>query len=148
MMAVNLRALAVAALLALALDGTAATFGLTPMRVELSAASPTAIVTVNNAGDAPVTVQVQAYAWSQPEGKDVYAEVFRLYCLRAEAPGGQDGPTYRAVAVQLGLKEHDVRNYLSACRTMLRQLLRERVREIVATADDVDAELAAILGKR
>ena len=44
------------------------------MRVELSAASPTAIVTVNNAGDAPVTVQVQAYTWSQPEGKDVYDE--------------------------------------------------------------------------
>ena len=65
---------AAAALLAFSLDAAAATFGLTPMRVELSAAAPTAVVTVNNAGDAPVTIQVQAYAWTQPEGDDVYAE--------------------------------------------------------------------------
>jgi fimbrial chaperone protein len=70
----SLRALAAGALLALSQGVTAATFGLTPMRVELSAASPTAIVTVNNAGEAPVTVQVQAYAWSQPDGKDRYDE--------------------------------------------------------------------------
>lgn len=61
-------------LLAVSLNGAAATFGLTPMRVELSAASPTAIVTVNNSGDAPVTIQVQAYSWTQPDGNDVYDE--------------------------------------------------------------------------
>jgi fimbrial chaperone protein len=71
-----LRALAAAvALLAFSCDGFAgATFGLAPMRVELSAASPTAILTVNNSGEAPVTIQVQAYTWTQPGGKDVYEE--------------------------------------------------------------------------
>ncbi len=44
------------------------------MRVELSGTAPTAIVTVNNAGDAPVTIQVQAYAWNQPGGEDTYEE--------------------------------------------------------------------------
>lgn len=62
------------ALLCVALDGLAATFGLTPMRVALSSASPTGIVTVNNSGDAPLTVQVQPLAWSQPGGKDLYEE--------------------------------------------------------------------------
>ncbi len=62
------------ALLLCFLESGAATFGLTPMRVELSAASPTAIVTVNNGGDAPVTIQVQAYTWTQPGGEDVYEE--------------------------------------------------------------------------
>ena len=73
-MTAGLRALGAAALFALSLDGIAATFGLMPMRVELSSAAPTAIVTVTNAGDAPVTVQVQAYAWSQPDGNDTYEE--------------------------------------------------------------------------
>ena len=65
---------AAAALLAVALNAAAATFGLTPMRVELSAAAPTAVVTVNNSGDAPLTIQAQAYTWTQPDGDDVYAE--------------------------------------------------------------------------
>ncbi len=69
-----MRGIAAAALLAVSIDALAATFGLTPMRVELSAASPTAIVTVNNSGDAPLTIQVQAYAWTQPDGNDVYEE--------------------------------------------------------------------------
>jgi fimbrial chaperone protein len=70
----SVRGLAAGALLAVSLNGFAATFGLTPMRVELSANSPTAVVTVNNSGDAPLTVQVQAYTWSQPAGSDVYEE--------------------------------------------------------------------------
>ena len=61
-------------LAALSWGAAAATFGLTPMRVELSAAAPTAVVTVNNSGDAPVTIQVQAYAWTQVDGEDVYSD--------------------------------------------------------------------------
>ena len=70
----RLRTCIAIALLCVTLDGLAATFGLTPMRVALSAASPTGIVTVNNSGDAPLTVQVQPLAWSQPGGKDLYEE--------------------------------------------------------------------------
>jgi fimbrial chaperone protein len=68
------RGLTAAVLLAASLDAMAATFGLTPMRVELSERSPTAIVTVNNSGDSPLSVQVQAYTWTQPGGADVYDE--------------------------------------------------------------------------
>ncbi len=52
----------------------AASFGLSPMRVELSAVIPTAVVTVNNAAEVPVTIQSQVLAWTQVDGKDVYAE--------------------------------------------------------------------------
>lgn len=52
----------------------ASSFGLSPMRVELSAAAPTAIVNVTNSGDAPVTIQISAYTWTQPDGKDAYEE--------------------------------------------------------------------------
>jgi fimbrial chaperone protein len=44
------------------------------MRVELSAAAQTAVVTVNNAAEAPVTIQSQVLAWTQVDGKDVYEE--------------------------------------------------------------------------
>jgi len=73
-MRANFRGWAAAALLAVSLNGAAATFGLMPMRVELSAASPTAILTVNNSGDDPVTIQIQPYTWTQPDGRDVYEE--------------------------------------------------------------------------
>ncbi len=73
-MNMTLRGLAAAVLMAASLHVAAATFGLTPMRVELSDKSPTAIVTVNNSGDGPLTVQVQAYTWTQPGGADVYDE--------------------------------------------------------------------------
>jgi RNA polymerase sigma factor (sigma-70 family) len=82
-------------------------------------------------------------------GKSAYADVFRVYCLNPDAAmRGAPEPTYRDIAVRLGLQEHDVRNYLSTCRAMLRELLRERVRQTVTTDEDVDAELAALLGKR
>jgi len=73
-MRVNARAWIAAAMLAVSVQAGGATFGLTPMRVELSATTPTAIVSVNNSGDAPVTIQVQTYAWTQPAGDDVYEE--------------------------------------------------------------------------
>jgi len=49
----------------------AAAFGLSPMRVELSSAAPTAVVQVTNSGEAPVTIQVQQRAWRQVDGKDL-----------------------------------------------------------------------------
>jgi fimbrial chaperone protein len=62
---------AAVALLCLASFARAATFGLSPMRVELSPAAPTAVVQVSNAGDAPVTIQVQQRTWRQVDGKDL-----------------------------------------------------------------------------
>ncbi len=87
----------------------AGTFGLSPMRVELSGAAPTAVVTVDNSGDAPVTIQVQARDWTQRDGTDVYDETRRFIvsppiftippgkrqivrvALRGEPPKGNEG---------------------------------------------------------
>lgn len=56
----------------------AATFGLSPMRVELGPASRTAVVEVSNPGDAPVTIQVQTRGWRQVDGKDANEETRAL----------------------------------------------------------------------
>lgn len=90
------------------------------------------------------------------DGKPVYFEVFRIYCLQPEPrAGGSRGstllkrgrgaPTYREVAERFGLRESDVGNYLTWCRDELRRIMRERVRDYVATDADVDAELREIL---
>ena len=44
------------------------------MRVDLSVAVPTAVVSVNNSADVAVTIQAQAFTWTQPDGKDTYEE--------------------------------------------------------------------------
>jgi RNA polymerase sigma factor (sigma-70 family) len=73
------------------------------------------------------------------DGKSLYREAFRLYCLE----GGTE--TYRDVADRLGLKESDVRNYLSYCRSALRGLVRGRIREYTGDESEVEEELARIL---
>lgn len=75
-------------------------------------------------------------------GKERYFEAFRQYCL---AEKSDEGATYDGVAARLGLKESDVRNYLTHCRRALRDLLRARVREYVSSDDEADEELRAIL---
>jgi fimbrial chaperone protein len=75
-MAMFTRQLAMSALALMSVSSGvgAAQFGLSPMRVELTPAALTAVVNVSNDGDAPVTIQAQAYVWTQPDGKDTYAE--------------------------------------------------------------------------
>jgi len=51
---------------------TAADWGIDPVRVELSQEHKTASVTVKNDSDQPTTMQIQAVAWSQVDGKDVF----------------------------------------------------------------------------
>lgn len=83
----------------------------------------------------------------EKEGKKVYFEVFRLYCLeplRSEQPDAVP-PTYKEIAVKLRLKETDVRNYLTACRRLLQQILRERIREYALSEDEVERELEMAL---
>jgi len=50
----------------------AASLGISPVRVELSPAAPTAALTLRNGGDEPTVVQVRAVAWTQNGGEDVY----------------------------------------------------------------------------
>lgn len=89
------------------------------------------------------------------EGKDVYFEVFRVYCLEPtegvtdtnplQASGS--APTYGEIAKRLGLRETDVANYLHYCRTEAKRILRERIRDYVADDRDVDRELAEAAGE-
>lgn len=91
------------------------------------------------------------------EGKEAYFRAFQAYCVDPQVPPAtpptstflrgpsSDGPTYDRLAKELGVKKSDVRNYLSHCRARLHQILRERVRDYVATDDDVHPELAEVL---
>jgi fimbrial chaperone protein len=49
---------------------SAGSFSISPLRAELSQQSRTAAITVRNEDAAPVIVQAQAWAWSQPGGED------------------------------------------------------------------------------
>jgi fimbrial chaperone protein len=52
----------------------AASLGVSPLRVELAKARPTAVLTLRNDRDAPTVVQAQVMAWSQQDGADQFAE--------------------------------------------------------------------------
>lgn len=73
------------------------------------------------------------------DGKGRYFDVFRFYCIE---PGDEPtAPTYREIAARLGIQETDVANYLHYCRTEVQQLLRERIRDYVASDEEVEGEL-------
>jgi fimbrial chaperone protein len=65
-------ALALAAWLAAAGSAAAGSFSLAPIRLELSKGRTTGVLTLHNDADAPVTIQVEAVAWSQPDNADRY----------------------------------------------------------------------------
>jgi fimbrial chaperone protein len=50
----------------------AAGWNIDPVRLELSPQQQTAALTVTNESDQPTSIQIQAVAWSQAEGKDVF----------------------------------------------------------------------------
>jgi fimbrial chaperone protein len=64
--------LAAGALFLCSLAARGASLGISPLRVELSAAQTTGALTLRNAGDAPTLVQVRAVAWSQRDGEEIY----------------------------------------------------------------------------
>jgi fimbrial chaperone protein len=51
----------------------AGSFQVNPIRLDLSAKSTSEAMTIRNNADEPVVVQVSVEAWSQQDGKDVYA---------------------------------------------------------------------------
>jgi RNA polymerase sigma-70 factor (ECF subfamily) len=89
------------------------------------------------------------------QGKESYFKVFRNYLLEpAGEPDGdsvrtRDGdfvvPTYRSVALRFGLTESDVRNYLTACRSRLRDIMKSEVEPTVEDSRDAEAELRNLL---
>jgi len=56
--------------LALTAPTAASTFNIAPIRVQLSAAHRTGVLTLTNADDEPVVVQVHLVAWSQQDGEE------------------------------------------------------------------------------
>ena len=98
----------------------------------------------------------QLEAELKKDGKDAYYNVFRTYLLDPEADrevtvatrsGELSLPTYASVGRRWGLKESDVRNYLTHCRARLRDILKSRILETVQDARDVEDELRALLNE-
>jgi fimbrial chaperone protein len=58
----------------LAQPASAASFSVSPLRLELSAATPVAVVEVGNTSAGPVTVQAQSRTWTQRGGADEYGD--------------------------------------------------------------------------
>lgn len=56
----------------------AAAFFVSPIRIELSAAKPTAAMSVQNDSDHTLVIQTQPVAWSQSNGQEVYDETADL----------------------------------------------------------------------
>ena len=57
---------------------SAATWAIDPVRIELSPDQQTTAITVRNDSDQATSIQIQAVAWSQHEGKDVYTPTREL----------------------------------------------------------------------
>jgi fimbrial chaperone protein len=64
--------------LAVALPAAASTFNISPIRVELNGAHRTEVLTLTNAEDDPVVVQVHVVAWSQLHGEEQLDETREL----------------------------------------------------------------------
>lgn len=80
-------------------------------------------------------------------GKRKYFEVFRTYFPDSVGPAEADRPpSYREIARRLGITETDVRHYLAYCRRSLRELVRRRIREYVASEEEVDWEMTVFFG--
>jgi RNA polymerase sigma-70 factor (ECF subfamily) len=90
------------------------------------------------------------------EDKEKYFNVFHTYLLdpnaarevTVSAASGEFAlPTYASVGKRWGLGESDVRNYLSHCRSRLREILKAAIRETVEDAREVEDELRALLNE-
>jgi DNA-binding transcriptional regulator LsrR (DeoR family) len=68
--------------------------------------------------------------------------VFRAYYLRRDGE-----PTYGEVAKEVGVKESDVRNYLTNCRGRLKDILRVRISDYAHGSEDVERELMRAMGR-
>jgi fimbrial chaperone protein len=65
-----MRALLLAACVLVSAPTLASTFNISPIRAQLSATHRTEALTLTNADDSPVVVQVRLYSWSQKDGAE------------------------------------------------------------------------------
>ncbi len=59
-------------------EAHAGSFHVSPIRIELSAAQPVAIISVTNNDDHATRIQLQLVSWSQQDNRDVYVETGAL----------------------------------------------------------------------
>lgn len=71
-------ALLASGMLAACDEAAASALSIAPIRVELSAAKRTAVLTLRNQEDSPVVVQARPAAWTQRDGEDQLAETHDL----------------------------------------------------------------------
>lgn len=101
----------------------AGSFGISPLRVELSPAVPTGVLTVRNDGPQPVVVQARPMLWQQAAGQDELSETRELLVSPAVFTIEPGGSQLLRVALR---REPDPRRELSY------RLLLEEVPQQVA----------------
>ena len=74
-------------------------------------------------------------------GKQLYYDLFREYCLEEREI------SYEDVAREHGVKPDDVRNHLRVVRQRLREILRDLLKDYLASGQDVETELRFILSR-
>jgi fimbrial chaperone protein len=75
---ISLLALALGAAVVAAVPAAASTFNISPIRAQLSAGHRTEVLTLMNADDKPVVVQIHVVAWSQQNGEERLDETREL----------------------------------------------------------------------
>lgn len=138
--------------LAAASQAAAGNFSVSPVRVDLSAAQPTAVITVHNNDSAPLLVQAATLSWTQPAGEESYADTRDILATPTVFTLPPDGDQIVRVALRRGVdtsRELSYRILLSevpqAARegfTGLRVALRLSLPIFIKPAADARADVA------
>jgi fimbrial chaperone protein len=88
--------------LAAASPAAAGNFSVSPIRIDLSGAQPTAVITVHNNDAAPLLIQASTLAWSQPSGEEKYADTRDLIATPPVFTLPPDGDQIVRVALRRG----------------------------------------------
>ncbi|MBI4244950.1 MAG: sigma-70 family RNA polymerase sigma factor [Planctomycetes bacterium] len=75
-------------------------------------------------------------------GKEVYFKIFETYDLNTSSDSNL---SYKELGDNCGLKEHDVKNYLSYARQLLRKIIKKEISTYVSDPDSVEEELRTLL---
>lgn len=88
--------------LAAASQAAAGNFSVSPIRIDLSGAQPTAVVTVHNNDAAPLLVQAATLSWTQPAGEESYADTKDILATPTVFTLPPDGDQIVRVALRRG----------------------------------------------
>jgi fimbrial chaperone protein len=102
----------------------AGTFSIAPVRVELTAAKRTEVLTLKNQENAPVVIQARLYSWSQVDGEDLLVETRDLLATPPVFTLSPEGEQVIRVAVRsadASADAHRERSY----RLVLQEVLPE-----------------------